>query len=262
MLAQHESTSRRWKSAGLSDAGLIRLSNQDAFVIDDELALWIVADGMGGRAGGHIASTLTVRAILDYFKYAAASEGIGIVENGDGNKLLQMREAIHRADEAIRGKAHEDQSLYGMGTTIVAAAVSSLSPMHVIVGHVGDSRAYLCRDNALQLLTRDHSLVEELLEEGRISFEEAANHPQRHILVRALGIQGQAVPDIANHAVQSGDVLLLCTDGISKMLTHGEIQAHLRIACNSPEAACQELVAQANQRGGNDNSTAVVVSFA
>jgi protein phosphatase len=105
-------------------------------------------------------------------------------------------------------------------------------------------------------------LIEDLLENGRISPEEAAHHPQRHVLVRALGIQGQAEPDVADHAIQSGDVLLLCTDGISKMLSHSDLEAHMGVAPTSPEEACHRLVSQANERGGKDNSTAVIVHFA
>jgi protein phosphatase len=114
----------------------------------------------------------------------------------------------------------------------------------------------------LQPLTRDHSLVEDLLARGQISPEDAATHPQRHILVRALGIEGQTEPDIASHAIQPGDIVLLCTDGITKMLSDSQIMAHLDLASHSPDEACKGLVAEANARGGKDNSTAVVVRFA
>jgi protein phosphatase len=262
MLTSPDISIPRWNSFGLSDVGLVRSSNQDAFVVDDDLGLWVVADGMGGRAGGNVASGLTVKAVLDFFKDASARGGVANPGTNGGEISLQMRQAIQQADDAIRGKALEEPFLAGMATTIVAVAVSSLSPLHVIVCHVGDSRAYLYHDHALRLLTRDHSLVEDLLKGGHISPEEIANHPQRHVLVRALGIIGQAEPDLVDHAIQPDDVLLLCTDGITKMLDHSELEAQMNVALNSPKEACQRLVSQANVRGGKDNSTAVIIRFA
>jgi protein phosphatase len=261
MFAHLKSSPVRWKSAGLSDVGLIRSSNQDAFVVDDALGLWVVADGMGGRAGGNIASSLTVRALLEHFKNFCDCDEVAATQ-GDGDVSFQMRQAIQRADEAVRGRALEQSDLSGMGTTIVAAIVASMSPLQLVVGHVGDSRAYLYGDHVLQPLTRDHSLVEDLLARGQISPEDAATHPQRHILVRALGIEGQTEPDIASHAIQPGDIVLLCTDGITKMLSDSQIMAHLDLASHSPDEACKGLVSEANARGGKDNSTAVVVRFA
>ncbi len=182
-------------------------------------------------------------------------------DQDDGTASTQLRRAIHHADEAIRGAALEQPELAGMGTTIVAVVVSSLSPLELVIGHVGDSRVYLYRDQELQLLTRDHSLVEDLLARGHISPEEVATHPQRHILVRALGIEGQTDPDISNQTIQPDDILLLCTDGITKMLSDRHIMAHLSLAAQSPDDACMALVSEANARGGKDNSTAVVVRF-
>ena len=261
MLPGLKSSIPHWHGAGLSDVGLLRSSNQDAFVVDNDLGLWVVADGMGGRAGGNIASSLTVKALVDHFQHSQESGEPFIFEQGNGEASVQLRRAIQQADEAIRGKAREEPALSGMGTTIVAVVVSSLSPLQLVIGHVGDSRAYLYRGQELRLLTRDHSLVEDLLARGSISPEEVATHPQRHILVRALGIEGQTDPDISNQAVQSGDILLLCTDGITNMLSDREIIAHLTLAAESPDEACRGLVAEANARGGKDNSTAVVVRF-
>ncbi len=261
MVPNSESSTPHWHGAGLSHVGLIRSSNQDAFVVDNELGLWVVADGMGGRAGGNVASTLTVKALLDDFQRSKHSGSPAVFEQGDGEASVQLRRAIQHADEAIRGVALEKPELAGMGTTIVAVVVSSLSPVQLVIGHVGDSRAYLYRAQELQLLTRDHSLVEDLLAKGQISPDEVSTHPQRHILVRALGIEGQTEPDIAHQAIQPGDILLLCTDGITKMLSDQQISAHLSLATHSPDDACRELVSEANERGGKDNSTAVVIRF-
>lgn len=261
MIPHSEKAHLPWQGAGLSHVGLIRLSNQDAFVVDNDLGLWVVADGMGGRAGGNVASSLTVKALVDHFQQYKESGRPTIVNGGDGEASVQLRKAIQRADEAIRGKAREEPALSGMGTTIVAVVVSSLSPLQLVIGHVGDSRAYLYRGHELRLLTRDHSLVEDLLARGHISPEEVPSHPQRHILVRALGIEGQTDPDIASQAIQPGDILLLCTDGITKMLSDQQISGHLNHASHSPHEACNRLVSEANAEGGKDNSTAIVVRF-
>lgn len=261
MLPGLESSTPRWHGAGLSDVGLLRSSNQDAFVVDNDLGLWVVADGMGGRAGGNVASSLTVQALLEHFRHSTDSGGSAIFKPGDGEVSVQLLRAIRAADEAVRQRALEEPALDGMGTTIVAVVVSSLSPLQLVVGHVGDSRAYLYRGHELRLLTRDHSLVEDLLTRGHISPEEVSTHPQRHILVRALGIEGQTEPDISNEVFQSKDILLLCTDGITNMLSDRLITTHLAHAVDSPEEACRGLIAEANARGGKDNSTAVVVRF-
>jgi serine/threonine protein phosphatase PrpC len=261
MIPHSENSDPPWHGAGLSHVGLMRSSNQDAFVVDNGLGLWVVADGMGGRAGGDIASALTVKVLLDHFQGLKQRGGPAVFKQDNGEASVQLRRAFQQADEAIRGRAREEPALSGMGTTIVALVVSSLSPLQLVIGHVGDSRAYLYRGQELRLLTRDHSLVEDLLARGSISPEEVATHPQRHILVRALGIEGQTDPDISQHAIQPGDILLLCTDGITKMLSDQQISAHLSHAAHSPDEACKELVAESNARGGKDNSTAVVVRF-
>ncbi|MBL8043564.1 MAG: Stp1/IreP family PP2C-type Ser/Thr phosphatase [Nitrospira sp.] len=261
MLPGLESSIPHWHGAGLSDVGLLRSSNQDAFLVDNDLGLWVVADGMGGRAGGNIASSLTVKALLDHFHHSQENGEPFLFEQSNGEASFELRQAIQEADAAIRQRALEDPALSGMGTTIVAMLVSSLAPLQVVIGHVGDSRAYLCRGQELRLLTRDHSLVADLLARGHIAPAEAASHPQRHILVRALGIEGQTDPDISNQAVQSEDILLLCTDGITNMLSDREIIAHLTLAAESPDEACKGLVVEANSQGGKDNSTAVVIRF-
>ncbi len=261
MLAGLESSTPRWRGAGLSDVGLLRSSNQDAFVVDDDLGLWVVADGMGGHAGGNIASNLTVKTLIDHFRHAQDSEGSALFKRDDVEPSVRLHQAIQAADEAVRQRALEEPALDGMGTTVVAVVVSSLAPLQLVIGHVGDSRAYLYRDRELRLLTRDHSLVEDLFSRGQISREQVSTHPQRHILVRALGIEGQTEPDISDQAIQSADILLLCTDGITNMLSDQQIIDQLTRAADSPGEACRGLISEANARGGKDNSTAVVVCF-
>lgn len=229
--------------------------------MDDELGVWIVADGMGGRAGGNVASAMAVQGLLDHLQRSLKASGTVCLERGGIEVAVQMREAIHVADEDIRRRALEEPDLTGMGTTVVAVAVASSSPLKVAIGHVGDSRAYLYRAQELQLLTRDHSLVEELLAKGHISQDEVSTHPQRHILLRALGVEGQTDPDISYEIIRPDDILLLCTDGISNMLSHQQLAAHLNLASHSTDDACHALVSEANLNGGKDNSTVVVVHF-
>ena len=250
-----------WCSAGKTDTGLVRSSNQDAFVVDDTLGLWLVADGMGGRAGGDVASRVAVKSIHDHFQ-SYSHTGLPVVSKlTSADVSAHLLSAIRDADLAIHAAARTQPELDGLGTTIVAIVVTCLSPLQIAIAHVGDSRAYLLRDGELRVLTHDHTLVEDLLARGQIGPDEAASHPQRHILLRALGIEGQMEPDISSEPVQSGDVLLLCTDGITKMLANEQITALLRSASHSPDNACEVLIAEANGLGGKDNSTAVVVRF-
>jgi serine/threonine protein phosphatase PrpC len=258
MMFISEKAEAHWQGAGLTHAGLVRSSNQDAFVMNDEIGLWVVADGMGGRAGGDIASAVTVQVLLQHFNHRSE---LPRIELGQSDVATQLQKAITVADEAIRERAREKPELTGMATTVVAAAVSSLSPLRVAVGHVGDSRAYLYRDQELVLLTRDHSLVEDLLAKGQVSPEEVSTHPQRHILLRALGVEDQTEPDISCQTIRPDDILLLCTDGITNMLSHQQMAIHLNLASHSPDDACHALVSEANLNGGKDNSTVVVVHF-
>jgi serine/threonine protein phosphatase PrpC len=230
-------------------------------MLDNARGLWLVADGMGGRAGGDVASKLAVQWIHDHFQ-SPAFLGLPLAsELGAESISLHLVSAIRDAGLAIRDAARTRPGLDGLGTTIVATAVSCLAPLQVVIVHVGDSRAYLFRDNMLCPLTRDHSLVEDLLAKGQIAPAEAASHPQRHILLRALGIEGQMEPDIHSVSIEPKDVIFLCTDGITKMLNEDQIADCLRVASQAPDEACELLIKEANALGGKDNSTAVVVRF-
>ncbi len=252
---------RSWCGAGKTDPGLKRSSNQDAFVVDDALGLWLVADGMGGRAGGDVASSVAVTCIHEYFQSKNHSSVPVKSELNSDEASSRLFSAIRNADLAIRTTTRSQPELDGLGTTLVAIIVSCLSPLQITIAHVGDSRAYLFRDGGLRVLTHDHTLVEDLLAKGQIGPDEAMSHPQRHILLRALGIEGQMEPDVSSQPIQSGDVLCLCTDGITKMLADDQIAALLRSTPHDPENACSLLITEANALGGRDNSTAVVVRF-
>lgn len=247
-----------WRGAGLSDIGRARTSNQDAFAVVDRLGLWIVADGMGGHPAGDVASRLAVEAITACLE---SDHGPGeqrrLVRDKSGTLL---RRAIEASNRAIREKARTHPEFTGMGTTVVVLRIASEPRLTATVAHVGDSRAYLLRARSLLPLTRDHSVVEERIQQGLLSPQQAIAHPLRHVLTRALGTDPQVEPDISSHPLQSDDLLLICTDGLTRMLTDEKIRDIVLPLRHSLNDACRALVNAANQRGGGDNVTIVLVS--
>jgi PPM family protein phosphatase len=223
-----------------TDVGRVREGNEDAFLVDDAMGLMAVADGMGGHRAGEVASATALEALR-----AAITSG------------RPLRESIEDANEAVFTKSLTDNSLRGMGTTLTAGTL--VTGGTVLVGHVGDSRAYLLHDGELRQITDDHSLVEELVREGRLTADEAAVHPQRSIITRALGVDASVEVDVYPVELAAGDRLLLCSDGLTGMVQADEIAAILRRE-SDPTRAATQLVDAANQAGGEDNITVVVVS--
>ena len=221
-----------------TDVGRHRTSNEDAFLSDDARRLYAVADGMGGHRAGEVASSTALES-LD-------------VTVGDGTDLAA---AIEEANAAVWRKALDNPEMRGMGTTLTAVRIDGAT---ALVGHVGDSRAYLMRDGALTRVTDDHSLVEQLVREGRLTPEEAATHPQRSVITRALGVDDAVEVDTYSIDLHTADRLLLCSDGLTSMISDEAISRLLRRA-RDPQQAAQALVDAANQAGGDDNITVVVV---
>ena len=246
-----------WHGTGLSDTGLVRQTNQDAFAVDNDLGLWIVADGMGGHAGGGIASRIAVDSLIGTIRAAASAGGALSVQPSRAVDLLT--EALSIAHEAIHQAALQNQELEGMGTTIVACLLCPDPPSHAVFAHVGDSRAYLLRDRLFQALTTDHSYVQKLVAQGSLTEGEASRHPQRNVLLRALGIPGQSIPDTRIQPLEPDDVLLLCTDGLTKMLREEEILSLLSDTQASSTDMSRQLVDRANENGGKDNTTVVLI---
>ena len=244
---------REWYGTGLTDTGRVRTSNQDAFAVQNALRFWVVADGMGGYAGGGIASRVAVEAITSYVRSHVATHG----HPNDHENLF--RQSIEAAHAAVRSEARDRPELRHMGTTLVALSLSPGPPAVGTLAHVGDSRAYLLRGRTLTQVTRDHSLMQDYVSRGLLSEQEALTHPQRHVLTRALGVEGQAEPDVTAHGLQDGDQILLCTDGLTTMLADWEILDTLLRAGSSAETVCRALVEAANRRGGKDNITTVLV---
>jgi serine/threonine protein phosphatase PrpC len=226
-----------------TDVGRVRERNEDGFLTREPL--FAVADGMGGHRGGSVASKLALEVL---------SQMGGDSMTGDG-AALGLAEMVTRANEAVLDAASEQPKLTGMGTTLTAIVVQ---PGRLHLAHVGDSRAYLLRDGALRQLTEDHSLVQRMVKEGKLTPEEAEVHPHRSVLTRALGVEPELEVDKETIDVQPGDRLLLCSDGLTTMVSEKEIQTFLAEHDN-PQAAAEALVEAANQAGGVDNITAVVL---
>jgi len=222
-----------------SDVGRVREGNEDAFLVDDRLALFAVADGMGGHQAGEVASATALEAL----RAAVASD-------------QPINEAVVTANRAVYEMAAENPEMRGMGTTLTALV--TLGGNRLLIGHVGDSRAYLLREGALRKVTDDHSLVEELVRDGRLTPEQAEVHPQRSIITRALGIDADVEVDLYTVDVGEGDRVLLCSDGLTTMVRDREIA---RIVRTEPDVrlAADKLVDAANDAGGEDNVTVVVL---
>lgn len=250
-------TTLSWQGTGFTDTGLVRQTNQDAFAVDNDLGLWIVADGMGGHAGGEVASRLAVDSIARTIR--AAYPGTGSCSIGPSQTVNLLTDALSIADKAIHDSAVQNQALEGMGTTIVVCLICPGTPSQAILAHVGDSRAYLLRNRQLHPLTTDHSYVQKLLSQGNLTEDEASRHPQRNVLLRALGISDQSIPDTNIQPLEPDDTLLLCTDGLTKMLGDDEILSLLSDTQASPADVSQQLVERANKHGGKDNTTVVLI---
>ena len=246
-----------WHGKGLTDIGQVRQLNQDAFGLFDQLNFWLVADGMGGHAGGEIASRITVETVGDYVQKHLTTQSIENKSHGENSGIL--KKALELSNQAIRDYAREHLEYMGMGTTVVAVHISRDPSPIATIAHAGDSRAYLMSHQSLSLLTRDHSMVEERIDLGIITPEQALTHPLRHVLTRALGIERYVETSITEVKMTSSDRLLLCTDGLTKMMTDKEIAETIFHKTMGLEETCETLIKEANQRGGNDNVTVVVV---
>lgn len=238
-----------------TDPGLVRANNQDACSFDRlELpeggALLVVADGMGGYDGGEVASRMAVDTVRSHvLADAAAWKDAAPVAHG-------LLDAIHEANRAILDAQLANPALASMGTTLTAVVVYG---ERVFVGHVGDSKAYLISDGRAVQITSDHNVPGELVQNGHLTAEEAAVHPQRHILTRALGVREELLVEELELRWKPGDMLLLCTDGLSNLVSLGEVEALANEL--EPEALADRLVDLANSRGGHDNITVLAVRW-
>jgi serine/threonine protein phosphatase PrpC len=231
------------RSAGRSDTGRKRRHNEDAFVVHPPL--FAVADGMGGAQAGELASRLAAEAVAG--------------EAGDTGGLERVTSLVQAANRRVYDRSREDSAVSGMGTTLTVALVEDGV---VTIGHVGDSRAYMLRDGALEQLTHDHSLVAELVRSGRLTPEEAEQHPQRSVITRALGTDPNVDVDTYSVDARPGDVFLLCSDGLTSMVGDAAILRIVEQHRDNLDTAARELIATANRGGGEDNITVVFFDIA
>jgi serine/threonine protein phosphatase PrpC len=247
-------------AAGLSDIGLQRDINEDSFVINNSAGLYIVADGMGGHSAGEVASKIAVQIIQKNVTYWI-NNSIPVTEIFDfpdmtlsarGNYLSS---SIKLANRIIHEISQEYPKYAGMGTTIVILAIM---PSTIIAANVGDSKLYLIRGNSIEPLSKEHSIVAEKLEMGLITEEEAKISPLRHVLTRNLGSSDTVDVDVFEIEHIYNDRFLLCTDGLTDLVSDNEILTIMKNG-NNPEYICQKLISEANRRGGHDNITATVV---
>ena len=234
-----------FSAAAATDRGRKRPSNEDAFGYSVEHGVYLVCDGMGGAAAGEIASSLAVDEVMRL-----------LTSRDPGHPVAAEAEhAVAAANQAILDRARRSNKLAGMGTTMVALLVKE---RHAWMVNVGDSRGYRLRNNRLEQITLDHSLVEEQVRMGRMDRAEALLSPLRNVITRALGTQGSVTPDVFELETAPGDLFLLCSDGLTRELSDAMLESELQ--ADAPlEELCTRLVAAANQAGGHDNITCLLV---
>lgn len=247
------SEASEWFGIGRTEIGHVRPSNQDAFVVLNECGVWIVADGMGGHPGGHIAAKIAVDVGAE--RARAQAETL----RGYPDRATEVvKELVVSANRRIHEKVQQQPSLTGMGTTVVTLMIVPAPKPIAYLAHLGDSRAYLYREGRLTQLTRDHTLVEDLLQRRVIDATEIKTHPKRHVLTKGLGMGLDMMPEQTSTSLTLDDLLVLCSDGLTKMLDDADIARSLSRAQGDVHRACQDLVENALARGGEDNVTVVV----
>ncbi len=241
----------RLRACGLSDVGRSRDHNEDHFEIADDGRLCVVADGMGGHGHGDLASRIAVEAILTHLSGAAR-----VADRSERLRLVEK--AVNNAHRELLARVADDEDLLGMGTT---TAVILVGDGAAAVAHVGDSRVYRLRQGVLDLLTEDHSWVNEQVRAGFLSADQARSHPLKNVVTRALGGESGIQVDVAEIEVRPEDLYLLCSDGLTTMLRDEEIGERLKqVGERSVEEVCSGLVSDANARGGLDNVTVVLLA--
>lgn len=243
---------------GATDVGRVRANNEDSYRIVAPLNLFVLSDGMGGEAHGEVASALAVETVASHCRQAEnhpTTPLVGGARPGLSERTRRLLSAVYLANLRIIESAKTNPEHCGMGATITAAWIEW---PRLSVAHVGDSRVYLLRAGGLAQLTQDHSLVAEQVRRGMLTPQQAETSEMQSVLLRALGAREDLEVDAEEHALLERDVLLLCSDGLTRMLTEPEIASTLVLESN-PQRAAERLVALANESGGHDNVTVVVV---
>lgn len=239
------------KAYAKSDKGKVRENNQDYFYISnslDEVQLYILADGMGGYNGGEIASSLAVQTAKNYIE-----NNFKEIEKDKDSIIQLLGSSMEYANMVVYEKSKENPELQGMGTTLEICLIYNNK---VYIGHVGDSRIYRIRKQFIRKLTQDHSYVQKLVKEGTITNEQAAHHPQKNMLMKALGCNAFVEPDVMVKGFLKDDILIICSDGLTNLVDQETI---FEMASKNIEQATKDLVKLANDRGGYDNITVVII---
>ncbi len=237
----------RFSCAARTDVGIVRSGNEDSYLMQADRGLFIVADGMGGHAAGEVASEMAVQTVADTL---GTLRGVADEEMSE-----RLRNAIRSANEAIFGRTLTEQDKRGMGTTVTALV---LRPRRYLIGQVGDSRAYLLRDGRMLQLTKDHSYVQEQVDAGLLTQEQARVHPYSNVITRCVGAGEDVIPDVYYGSLRKGDLLLLASDGLTGMLEDEQLTKILEGA-GEPQQWVDRMITEANRRGGLDNITAIVI---
>ncbi len=243
--------------SGFTDTGKIRKNNEDSIGFDSVLGLLVLADGMGGHQGGEVASTTTVDNIVEFIQKKYPSVVSGKIDNTTGFSLesVCVQDAVEEANDAVYQKSTTDPLLRGMGTTIV---VMLFYNGRFSLAHIGDSRCYRYRDNHLEQLTKDHSLLQELIDRGFYTPEEAHKSLNKNLVTRALGIDPKVTPDIQEDLAVKNDIYLLCSDGLTDLVEDDYISLTIERFSDNLEEAAKQLINKANQNGGKDNISVIL----
>lgn len=246
-----------YRSAARTDVGMKREHNEDSFLVNEDLGLYVVCDGMGGHAGGETASRLAVQTIereLLSTKLRKDDPYASTAPLAETPLAAALREAVEGACAAVFRTSRANPELAGMGTTCISLL---LHGGHALVGHVGDSRAYLVRDGEIHQLSEDHSLVNEQVRAGLLTPEEAKHSRLKNIITRSVGFEEDVLVDVLGVETRKGDRFLLCSDGLANLVDNGEIGRHL--TAEPLEEVPPKLIRLANDRGGDDNITVIAV---
>lgn len=243
-----------------SNPGMVRSHNEDSVAHDATCGLVVLADGMGGYNAGEVASGIAVSVTTTEISQRLQHVSPVEIDTDSGDELgvMLLRDNIQKANSSIYHASQSQPQYAGMGTTIVTGLFYD---NRVAVGHVGDSRMYRLRDGVLQTITRDHSLLQEQIDSGMISVEDARHSKNKNLVTRAVGIDAEVVPEIHVHNAQPGDIYLLCSDGLNDMLEHEDIESTLYAMQSNLTLAAEQLIQMANDNGGRDNVSVILVKI-
>ena len=249
----------RLRGTGLTDVGVARGHNEDSFHVDNDTSLFVVADGVGGQNAGEVASRMAVEIISSHFNKTTEDDVpfVGAPDEALSDETNHLASAIRVANQVIHESSQSNPAMKGMGSTVVGITITGDGLL--AVAHAGDSRAYLMRHGGMFQLTNDHSLVAEQVRQGLITEEEAHNSKVKNVITRALGAMPDIEVDLSEQPLEPGDVMLLCSDGLTNMVDDDTILTIVQGSANHDDA-CSKLIKLANSNGGKDNITAVLVA--